>query len=43
MAIVFFFQTSEHMEAAYGLSITVTMLMTTLLLFEYLGKKKRPF
>ena len=43
IAIVFFFQTSEHMEAAYGLSITVTMLMTTLLLFEYLGKKKRPF
>ncbi|WEV50984.1 KUP/HAK/KT family potassium transporter [Lactobacillus sp. ESL0731] len=42
IAIVMFFQTSEHMEAAYGLSITVTMLMTTLLLFEYLGTKKRP-
>ncbi|WEV36861.1 KUP/HAK/KT family potassium transporter [Lactobacillus sp. ESL0677] len=42
IAIVMFFQTSEHMEAAYGLSITVTMLMTTLLLFEYLGNKKTP-
>ena len=31
------------MEAAYGLSITVTMLMTTILLFNYLLKKKTPF
>lgn len=30
------------MEAAYGLAITVTMLMTTILLFEYLGKKSKP-
>ncbi|MDF7638179.1 KUP/HAK/KT family potassium transporter [Lactobacillus sp. ESL0791] len=43
IAIVIFFQTSQHMEAAYGLSITVTMLMTTLLLYEYLHKKKYPF
>ncbi|WP_425604632.1 KUP/HAK/KT family potassium transporter [Lactobacillus xylocopicola] len=43
IAIVLFFRTSQHMEAAYGLSITVTMLMTTLLLFEYLGAKKQPF
>ena len=42
IAIVIFFRTSEHMEAAYGLSITVTMLMTTLLLFEYLGSKHHP-
>ncbi|MBA1392327.1 potassium transporter Kup [Lactobacillus sp. XV13L] len=42
VAIVICFQTSEHMEAAYGLSITVTMLMTTLLLFEYLGIRKHP-
>lgn len=42
IAIVMFFRTSEHMEAAYGLSITVTMLMTTLLLFEYLGAKNHP-
>ncbi|WP_127345520.1 KUP/HAK/KT family potassium transporter [Lactobacillus amylolyticus] len=41
-AIVFLFRTSHHMEAAYGLAITVTMLMTTILLFEYLGKKQKP-
>ena len=34
--VLFYFKTSEHMEAAYGLAITLTMLMTTLLLFEYL-------
>lgn len=39
IAIVLFFQTSQHMEAAYGLAITVTMLMTTVLLTEYLGNK----
>lgn len=38
--IVLLFRTSHHMEAAYGLAITVTMLMTTILLFEYLGMKK---
>lgn len=36
IAIVLFFQTSERMEAAYGLAITVTMLMTTLLLAYFL-------
>ena len=30
------------MEAAYGLSITVTMLMTSILLFNYLLKRKTP-
>lgn len=30
------FQSSERMEAAYGLSITITMLMTTILLTFYL-------
>lgn len=34
--IVIFFQTSSAMEAAYGLSITLTMIMTTLLMFYYL-------
>lgn len=34
--IVLTFRTSSHMEAAYGLSITVTMLMTTILLYFYL-------
>ncbi|QBO35200.1 hypothetical protein EQG49_01375 [Periweissella cryptocerci] len=36
LSIVAFFQTSAHMEAAYGLAITVTMLMTTILLYQYL-------
>ncbi len=40
--IVYTFQTSEHMEAAYGLAITMTMLMTTILLFEFLRLKKVP-
>jgi KUP system potassium uptake protein len=43
IGIVLYFKNSEHMEAAYGLSITVTMLMTTILLFNYLLKKKTPF
>ncbi|MDE1549851.1 KUP/HAK/KT family potassium transporter [Jeotgalibaca caeni] len=34
--VVLYFRNSEHMEAAYGLAITVTMLMTTLLLYHYL-------
>ncbi|MFS1663662.1 KUP/HAK/KT family potassium transporter [Streptococcus sp. zg-JUN1979] len=36
---VLFFKTSSQMEAAYGLAITVTMLMTTILLTYYLIKK----
>ena len=39
VGLVLYFRNSEHMEAAYGLSITVTMLMTTILLFNYLLKK----
>lgn len=35
--IVVYFQSSAHMEAAYGLAITVTMLMTTTLLTVYLS------
>ena len=35
--VVLYFRTSARMEAAYGLAITVTMLMTTLLLSVYLG------
>ena len=38
--VVLLFQTSSHMEAAYGLAITATMLMTTVLLFTYLTKIK---
>lgn len=39
--IVLTFRTSSHMEAAYGLSITVTMLMTTILLYFYLVQSGR--
>ncbi len=44
VAIVLFFQTSERMEAAYGLAITVTMLMTTTLLVSYIAcvRKNKP-
>ena len=34
--VILFFESSERLEAAYGLSITITMLMTTLLLSAYL-------
>ena len=37
--IILFFRDSSHMEAAYGLAITITMLMTTLLLGFYLRTK----
>lgn len=40
--VVLFFQESSKMEAAYGLSITITMLMTTMLLSIYLYYKKLP-
>lgn len=36
---VLLFRTSSAMEAAYGLAITVTMLMTTCLLCFYMGHK----
>lgn len=42
IGIILYFQSSEKMEAAYGLSITVTMLMTTILLFNFMLKKKIP-
>lgn len=34
--VVIFFKKSSNMEAAYGLAITITMIMTTLLLSYYL-------
>lgn len=34
--MIVYFQSSTHMEAAYGFSITVTMLMTTFLLSHFL-------
>ena len=38
--LVFKFKKSENMEAAYGLAITITMLMTTILLTNYLNVNK---
>lgn len=38
--VVIYFQHSELMEAAYGLTITVTMLMTTTLLFYWLSRSR---
>lgn len=38
--VVIYFAKSSNMEAAYGLSITITMIMTTLLLSVYLSKRK---
>ena len=39
-SVVIFFRTSSNMEAAYGLSISITMFVTTLLLSIYLYKVK---
>jgi KUP system potassium uptake protein len=36
VAVTLYFKESSAMEAAYGLSITITMLMTTVLLYHYL-------
>lgn len=38
--VVLYFQESGKMEAAYGLTITITMLMTTVLLIFWLRRKK---
>jgi KUP system potassium uptake protein len=38
--IVLYFRESKFMEAAYGLSVTLTMLMTTFLLFVYLRSRR---
>jgi KUP system potassium uptake protein len=42
IGIVLYFQKSTNMEAAYGLAITLTMLMTTILLSFYLRFKHFP-
>jgi KUP system potassium uptake protein len=42
ISVVLIFQQSEKMEAAYGLSITLAMLMTTILVAVYLQRKKFP-
>ncbi|WP_297632257.1 KUP/HAK/KT family potassium transporter [uncultured Clostridium sp.] len=41
IGIVLIFKKSENMEAAYGLAITITMLMTTILLSQYIRYKKK--
>ena len=40
IGVVLYFRKSENMEAAYGLAITLTMLMTTILLTAWLRSKK---
>lgn len=40
--MVLSFQSSSNLEAAYGLSITLSMLMTTMLLFVYFMMTKKP-
>lgn len=42
LAIVLYFRESSNMEAAYGLAIVLTMLMTTTLLTYYLAMKRYP-
>ena len=39
--VVLYFRSGAKMESAYGLAITVTMLMTTLLIFIYLQKIRK--
>ncbi len=40
IGVVLYFRESENMEAAYGLSITLTMIMTTIMFTYYLVKNK---
>jgi KUP system potassium uptake protein len=40
--VVLFFRQSSNMEAAYGLSITITMLMTSLLVIRFLHQEQVP-
>jgi len=42
VGVVLLFRYSDNMEAAYGLSITVAMLMTTILVSYFLRRKKLP-
>jgi len=40
--VVLLFKESSNMEAAYGLSITITMMITTFLMVSYLSMKRIP-
>ena len=42
IGMVLYFRESSNMEAAFGLSVTLTMLMTTVLLSYYLHTKRYP-
>ena len=42
VGVVLYFQTSQRMEAAYGLAIIVTMLMTTILFSNFLISRRVP-
>ncbi|MDT3405254.1 KUP/HAK/KT family potassium transporter [Mucilaginibacter terrae] len=42
IGVVWLFKESAKMEAAYGLSITVAMLMTTILVSKFLKRRKVP-
>ncbi|GAA4007342.1 KUP/HAK/KT family potassium transporter [Hymenobacter fastidiosus] len=42
VGVVLYFRESSNMEAAYGLAITLTMLMTTLLLTVWLRSRRVP-
>lgn len=42
IAVVLIFKESKNMEAAYGLSVTLTMIMTTILATAYLYTRKAP-
>jgi KUP system potassium uptake protein len=43
IGVILFFKESKNMEAAYGLAITITMLMTTLLMSFYFFIHRRSF
>jgi KUP system potassium uptake protein len=40
MIVVLLFKKSDNMEGAYGLSITITMIITTMLMVSYLSLKR---
>lgn len=42
MLVVLYFQRSANMEGAYGLAITLTFMMTTILMCVFLKRKKFP-
>jgi len=41
VSVMLYFEKSEHMEAAYGLSVTITMLMSTILLSNFFVVQRR--